>query len=167
MIYWKNLWIAMKANAGGRPCFVHKNPVFQMVLFVCLLAGVIIWIVYRASFTSELSVIKLNLPFNDLESLSKSDFKWVLNKLCKHVFAKFIFMILSRLIGPPSSWAISQQFHSSQEDSIYVKLYKNNMDGLNSFFPVENGLQHILSNDSLALIYDLSVSHMKFKCKVK
>ena len=76
-------------------------------------------------------------------------------------------MILSRLIGPPSSWAISQQFHSSQEKSIYVRLYKNNMDGLNSFFPVEKGLQHILSNDSLALIYDLSVSHMEFKCKVK
>ena len=75
MIYWKNLWIAMKANAGGRPSFVHKNPAYQMVSFVCLLAGVIIWIVYRASFTSELSVIKLNLPFNDLESLSKSDFK--------------------------------------------------------------------------------------------
>ena len=76
MIYWKNLWIAMKANAGGRPCFVHhKNSTFQMVLFVCLLAGAMIWIAYRASFTSELSVIKLNLPFNDLESLSKSDFK--------------------------------------------------------------------------------------------
>ena len=75
MIYWKNLWIAMKANAGGRPCVVHKNPAFQMVLFVCLLAGVIIWVAYRASFTSGLSVIKLNLPFNDLESLSKSDFK--------------------------------------------------------------------------------------------
>ena len=75
MIYWKNLWIAMKANAGGRPWFVHKNAAFQMVLFVCLLVGAMIWIAYRASFTSELSVIKLNLPFNDLESLSKSDFK--------------------------------------------------------------------------------------------
>ena len=85
MIYWKNLWIAVKANAGGRPCFVHRNVAYQMVLFVCLLAGVITWIAYRASFTSELSVIKLNFPFNDLESLSKSDFKLVLNKSCKLV----------------------------------------------------------------------------------
>ena len=76
-------------------------------------------------------------------------------------------MILSRLIGPPSSWAISQQFHSSQEDSIYVKLYKNNMNGLNSFFPIENGLEYILSNDSMALIYALPISHMESQCRVK
>jgi hypothetical protein len=47
----------------------------QLLLFICLLSGTIIWIAYRGSLTSELSVIEKEIPFNDLESLSKSDYK--------------------------------------------------------------------------------------------
>ena len=75
MEYLKNLWIAVKANAGGKPSKIEKNTVYQIVLFHCLLVGSVIWMAYRASFTSELSVRKLKLPFNDLESLSKSNYK--------------------------------------------------------------------------------------------
>ena len=73
--YLKNFWIALKANAGGKPSSIPKNNVYQIILFVSLLAGTIVWIVYRASFTSELSVVKMKLPFNDLETLSQSDYK--------------------------------------------------------------------------------------------
>jgi len=75
VIYLKNLWISMKANAGGKPSSVKKNESYRIVLFVCLFIGAIVWIAFRASFTSELAVIKLKLPFNDLESLYQSNFR--------------------------------------------------------------------------------------------
>ena len=45
------------------------------VSLVTILGGSVIWMAFRASFTSELSIRKLKLPFDDLESLSKSDYK--------------------------------------------------------------------------------------------
>ena len=75
MMFLANLWVALKANAGGKPSKLQKNTVHQIILFDCLLVGSVIWMAYRASFTSELSVTKLKLPFNDLESLSKTDYK--------------------------------------------------------------------------------------------
>ena len=74
--YLKNLWIASKANFGGKPNSVVRGfAAQQLMLFICLLSGTIIWIAYRGSLTSELSVIEKEIPFNDLESLSKSDYK--------------------------------------------------------------------------------------------
>ena len=68
-------WIALKSNFGGKPASVHKNNSYQIAVFVCLLAGSIVWIFYRAFLTSELSIIKLKQPFNDLESFLASDYK--------------------------------------------------------------------------------------------
>ena len=70
-----NFWITFKANVGGAPSDVHDNNAYQIVLFDCLFIGSIVWISYQASLTSELSNIKLKLPFNDLETLLKSDYK--------------------------------------------------------------------------------------------
>ena len=75
MNFLTNLWVAIKANAGGKPSKLQKNTVHRIVLFDCLLVGSVIWMAYRASFTSELSVKKLKLPFNDLESLSKTGYR--------------------------------------------------------------------------------------------
>ena len=75
MNFLTNLWVAIKANAGGKPSKLQKNMVHRIVLFDCLLVGSVIWMAYRASFTSELSVKKLKLPFNDLESLSKTGYR--------------------------------------------------------------------------------------------
>ena len=68
-------WIALKSNFGGKPASVHKNNSYQIAVFVCLLAGSIVWIFYRAFLTSELSIIKWKQPFNDLESFLASDYK--------------------------------------------------------------------------------------------
>ena len=73
--YLGNLWFALKANIGGKPSTVQPNYAHRIVLFYCLLAGSIVWMAYRASLTGELSIIKQNLPFNDMESLLKSDYK--------------------------------------------------------------------------------------------
>lgn len=73
--YLRNLWVSFKANAGGKPSSIKKNTSYKIVLFDCLLVGSLIWMAYRASFTAELAVVKLKLPFNDLESLLRTDFK--------------------------------------------------------------------------------------------
>ena len=66
--YLRNLWITIKANFGGEPGYEYENIILKTILFGCLLAGVIIWGAYQASLTSELSVIKLKLPFIDPET---------------------------------------------------------------------------------------------------
>ena len=73
--YLKNLWVALKSNLGGEHSSVIKNFIYDIVLFDCLLVGSVVWMAYQASLTSELSVIKLKLPFIDLETLYKSDYK--------------------------------------------------------------------------------------------
>ena len=73
--YSGNFWVAIKANFGGKPSSSPKNFTHKFVLFVCLLGGSVIWMAYRASLTSELSVVKLKLPFKDLESLSTTDYR--------------------------------------------------------------------------------------------
>ena len=70
-------WIALKSNFGGKPSSVHKNNSYQIAVFVCLLSGSIVWIFYRAFLTPELSIIKLKQPFNDLESLLASDYRYI------------------------------------------------------------------------------------------
>ena len=70
-----NLWIALKANFGGKPGSIIKNNAYQIVIFSCLLVGSIFWMAYRASLTSELAVVNLKLPFDDLESLLVSDYR--------------------------------------------------------------------------------------------
>ena len=72
-----NLWVAFRANFGGKPPFVlaHRNFTLQIILFTCLLVGSVIWMAYRASLTSELSVRRVSKPFDSLESLLESDYK--------------------------------------------------------------------------------------------
>ena len=69
----KNL--PLKSNAGGEHSPGHNSTIYDIVLFDCLLVGSIVWMAYQASLTSELSVIKLKLPFIDPETLYRSDYK--------------------------------------------------------------------------------------------
>ena len=73
--YLKNLWVALKSNFGGEHSSVIKSLIYDIVLFDCLLVGSVVWMAYQASLVSELSVIKYKLPFIDLESLYRSDYK--------------------------------------------------------------------------------------------
>ena len=67
--------LPLKTNFGGEPSVENENIVFNTVLLECLIAGIIVWGAYQASLTSELSIIKLKLPFIDLETLYESDYK--------------------------------------------------------------------------------------------
>ena len=47
-----------------------------------------------------------------------------------------------------------------------VKIYEKNMDGLNSFYTTEDGLEHLVKSDSVALIFDSPIDWDKYPCKV-
>ena len=51
---------------------------------------------------------------------------------------------------------------------MYGKLYKNNMDGLNSFFTNSKGLEHIVKSEKVAFIQhgDLINFYKDYHCKV-
>ena len=63
--YLEFFWVAIKANLGGKPSSKVNINSYKTVLFFCLLGGSIVWMHYRASFTSHLSIAQFKLPFND------------------------------------------------------------------------------------------------------
>lgn len=77
MDYLTYFWMAFRANFGGNPTGLRPKRTFgdKMALFICLLVGSIIWMGYRASLTSELSISKKRLPFHDLNGLLKSNYR--------------------------------------------------------------------------------------------
>ena len=77
--YLENLWLAFKANFGGKPNSIHESSSYKISIFYCLLVGSIVWIAYRAEIISQLSVLKVKMPFDNLEELSKSNYRQVLN----------------------------------------------------------------------------------------
>lgn len=72
-----------------------------------------------------------------------------------------------RLIGPPSDWALSQLFIKGNK-TIYGKIYKNNMAGLESFYPIKDRIEFVANNESkLAFIEaDPVHSYKQSHCKV-
>jgi hypothetical protein len=94
------------------------------VIFTSLLAGTVVWISYRASLTSELSVAKKKLPFNDLESLSNTDY---------------------RLTTYTAGTSYQALFIMASQGSIYQRLLQNNMNN-DSFMESSVGFQSLLDN---------------------
>ena len=77
-------------------------------------------------------------------------------------------LLCSRLLFPPKHWALSQFFINGKKGSIYEKIYKNNNNGLDSFFSVDVGLEHLVNEVNSALIgYSHYIqSYNKYHCKV-
>ena len=50
---------------------------YRSVVFISLLCGTVIWICYRAHLTAELSVTQKDYPFTDLETLSRTSWRFV------------------------------------------------------------------------------------------
>jgi hypothetical protein len=106
------------ANFGGKPVPSKFDTIqsYRFVIFTSLLAGTVVWISYRASLTSELSEAKKKLPFNDLESLSNTDYRLT------------TFQVGSGMYG---------MFNTASKGSIYQRLLQNNMNSdsfiINSF----------------------------------
>ena len=79
------------------------------------------------------------------------------------------FILPSRLIGPPKDWAYAEWFIQGNEESIYGKLFKNNMDGLSSFYPVLEGIDYIVNSDTEVALFQFMNLHsfQEYQCKVK
>ena len=73
------IWAAFIANLGGKPFKSKIDHItsYRTILLAIFLDGVIIWISYRSFLFSELSATLNKYPFNDLDSLAKSGYKYV------------------------------------------------------------------------------------------
>ena len=60
--------------------------------------------------------------------------------------------MIFRLIGPQSDYAISLLFQKSKKDSIYGRLYQNNMDGPRSFFKDREALDQLVESEKVAFV---------------
>ena len=75
-IFWANLMV----NFGGDPpeselTELNSYKVFTFTLLVC---GFIIWSTYNAFLISQLSVKIVKRPFHDLDSLSKTNYRYII-----------------------------------------------------------------------------------------
>ena len=74
-----NYWMVFCSYLGRKPTSFPTDrdgrKFFQLVTFVVLFCGNIIFMAYRASLTSELSTRKSKLPFTSLEELHDSDYR--------------------------------------------------------------------------------------------
>ena len=72
------IWTSFNVYLGGKPTptSIDTRKSYKSIVFVSLLGGVIIWIGYRSYLTAELSVTIKKYPFNDLYSLSKTNYRY-------------------------------------------------------------------------------------------
>ena len=71
------LWYSSTVYFGGEPsgtAIDSKRP-YKLIVFISLLGGIIIWISYRSFLTAVLSVNIKKYPFNDMYTLSKTDWR--------------------------------------------------------------------------------------------
>ena len=76
--YIRNLEMVIKSYFGTISYVVYKNGLYQSIIFCLLLKGSLIWMFYRGSLTSKLSMYQQKLPFRDLETLLESEIQYVL-----------------------------------------------------------------------------------------
>ena len=68
---------SLKANLGSASLVPNINQFhsLQMVIFVSLITGNIIWIAYNGALLSKLIEPRFDKPFHDLESLAESNYR--------------------------------------------------------------------------------------------
>ena len=78
------------------------------------------------------------------------------------------YLLIFRLIGPPSDFVLSSLFRNGKSDSIYGRLYQNNMDGLRSFYKDRDALQQLVESEKVAFVQagDPVNFHEDYHCKV-
>ena len=71
------LWYSYIVYFGGKPSgtAIDSKRTYKFIVFVSLLGGIIIWISYRSFLIAVLSVNIKKYPFNDMYTLSKTDWR--------------------------------------------------------------------------------------------
>ena len=67
---------SLKANLGSASFTPTKFHSLQMVIFIALVAGNVIWIAYNGALLSKLIEPRFEKPFHDLESLAESNYRY-------------------------------------------------------------------------------------------
>ena len=75
MLFWSTL---MTFFGGAFQAGNSNKESYKIVILISLLSGFVIWTSYNAFLTSEILVVDKMYPFNDLEDLSKTNWKYVL-----------------------------------------------------------------------------------------
>ena len=70
------LWKSVMVNFGGQPSptIIDNFNSYKSVIITSLFGGLVIWASYNAQLTSRLSVDVKKYPFNDLDTLSQTNY---------------------------------------------------------------------------------------------
>ena len=73
------IWTSFIAYFGGKPTnkSIDNQTTYKIVLFTSLLCGSLVWMFYRGYLSSNLSFTIKKLPFTDLKSLSKTNWRYI------------------------------------------------------------------------------------------
>ena len=73
------IWTSFISYFGGKPTnkSFDNQTTYKIVLFTSLFCGSLVWIFYRSYLSSQLSITKKRLPFTDLKSLSKTNWRYI------------------------------------------------------------------------------------------
>ena len=80
----KVLLMTLQANLGYDSfdqSLTNKLETHKVIVFTSLLMGNVLWLTYNGALLSELIIPKLDKPFHDLESLIKTNYKYILTIL--------------------------------------------------------------------------------------
>ena len=71
------LWYSGTVCFGGEPSgtAIDSRITYKIIVFVSLLGGITIWISYQSCLTAKLAVDIKKYPFNDIYSLSKTNWR--------------------------------------------------------------------------------------------
>ena len=90
-IFYK-IWASVASNFGGKPfpSKIDHIASYKTLVFAFMVDGVVLWVSYQSFLYTELSTPLIKNPFNDLESLAKSDYMWVLELTpCTNLFKQW------------------------------------------------------------------------------
>ena len=70
------IWASFTPNFGGTPFQSKADYItsYKTLIFVFMLDGLVLWASYQSFLFTELSTPLTKNPFNDLNSLAKSDY---------------------------------------------------------------------------------------------
>ena len=80
-VFWTNVQAFFDEASNLDTAFIDLWNSHRLATFVSLLWAWFIWTSYNAGLSSEFTVPVVKLPFNDMESLSKTDYKYDFKEL--------------------------------------------------------------------------------------
>ena len=73
-----NIWMSFSGFLGRAPTptLIDNKSSYKTMIMTSLLCGSVIWFAYNGALTSELAIFEKKYPFNDMESFSKTNWRY-------------------------------------------------------------------------------------------